>query len=93
MRRAYKKGAVGSPPSAPAAPSLGYAADPGGGSATVRGSFWHYIFTEEIVSTIEAAGIAPDDTPQFAVAIRALAKAEVLPTGASPYTPAPWPPG
>lgn len=63
MDRAYSSGAVGTPPAAPASPSIGYptAGSVGGGIPTTKpGAYWYYMIAEELMSVIGAAGVTPD---------------------------------
>lgn len=62
MDRAWKSGASATPPTAPAAPSIGYPTegDPGTGvPPTKPGAFWYYAQTEELRNIIVAAGLTP----------------------------------
>lgn len=62
MHRAYKSGAIGTPPSVLDATSLGYptSGDPGGGiPATVGGPYHDYMITEELIALLLEAGITP----------------------------------
>jgi hypothetical protein len=65
MDRAFASGASGSPPTAPASPSVGYATagNPGTGTpATKPGPWWYHMITEEQRAVVVAAGITPDQT-------------------------------
>lgn len=63
MDRAFKSGAIATPPTAPVTPSFGY---PTGGNpaagvqATTPGDWWFYMVTEELRQVIVDAGITPD---------------------------------
>lgn len=60
--RSYQSGAIASPPSAPASPSVGYPTNgnPGTGTpATLPGDYWFHQIGEELRAVIAAAGIAP----------------------------------
>lgn len=62
MDRAYAAGATGSPPTAPASPSIGYptAGNPATATpATKPGAYWYHAVTEELMGVIVAAGITP----------------------------------
>lgn len=77
MDRAFSSGASGTPPSAPASPSSGYATsgNPGTGTpATKPGAWWYHMVTEELRQLIVAAGLTPDytNTSQVAQAVQAL---------------------
>lgn len=89
MDRSYLSGAAGTPPAAPAAPSVGYpqSANPGLGiPATKPGKYWYYMITEELRAVIAAAGITPDmeDVSQLSQAIAELVAAAPNPVG--PHT-------
>lgn len=89
MDRAYLSGAAGTPPDAPAVPSVGYPqpSNPGlGVQATKPGKYWYYMITEEIRAVVAAAGITPDqgDVTQLAQAIAELVAAGPNPVG--PHT-------
>ena len=65
MDHVFESGASGTPPSAPASPSTGYATagNPGGGvPATKPGPWWYHMVTEELRAVIVAAGLTPDHT-------------------------------
>lgn len=63
MDRAFSSGAAGSPPSAPASPSVGYATSGNPSTATPAtkpGAYWYHMITEELLAIIAAAGITND---------------------------------
>lgn len=63
MDRVFESGALGTPPSAPASPSTGYATagNPGSSTpATKPGPWWFHQVTEELRHVIASAGLTPD---------------------------------
>ena len=62
MDRSFYSGAIGTPPSAPASPSIGY---PQPGDALIAtpptkpGHYWYYMITEELRKLITKAGLTP----------------------------------
>lgn len=86
MDRAFASGTAGTPPAAPASPSIGYPT-PGNPSsgvpATKPGAHWYHMITEEIRAVIVAAGLVPDheDLTQLKDALDAL----YLPSSTSGY--------
>lgn len=82
--RKWEADAIGSAPTAPAAPSAGYPTngDPGAGqNATEPGAWWFHSIGEEIRQVIEASGLTPDhaDLTQLKVSIQALITAALAP--------------
>lgn len=76
MDRAFSSGALGTPPSAPASPSIGYPTSGNAGSGTPPtkpGAYWYHMVTEEIRGVLVAAGLTPDqgDVTQLLQALRA----------------------
>lgn len=62
MDRAFASGSSGTPPGAPASPSIGYptAGNPSGGTpATKPGPYWYHMITEELRAIVAAAGLTP----------------------------------
>jgi hypothetical protein len=60
--RSYQAGAIGTAPTAPASPSVGYPTNgnPGTGTpATQPGEYWFYQIGEEIRNVLVAAGVTP----------------------------------
>lgn len=86
--RKWLSGASGSPPSAPASPSVGYPKDsvPGVSPATNPGAHWFYQVSEELRGVLVAGGLSPDNTStvQLLAALRALF-GTVLSTAGVPY--------
>lgn len=76
MDRTFESGAAGSPPSAPASPSIGYptAGNPGSTPATKPGPWWYHMITEEIRKVVLDAGLTPDhtDLAQLSQAVQTL---------------------
>lgn len=77
MDRIWKSGASGTPPVAPAVPSLGFPTQGNpvaGVPATTPGAWWFHMITEELRNVILAAGISPDgsDTDQLLTALQAM---------------------
>lgn len=74
--RKWQSGASGTPPSAPASPSVGYPKDsvPGVSPATNPGAHWFFQVSEEMREVLVAAGITPNSASltQLRDAIRAL---------------------
>ena len=65
MDRTFEAGASGTPPSAPASPSTGYATagNPATSTpATKPGKYWYHMVTEELRKVIVDAGLTPDHT-------------------------------
>lgn len=62
MDRAYASGAIGTPPAAPASPSIGYP-QPGNPAtavpATKPGPYFYHMIMEELMAVVTAAGITP----------------------------------
>lgn len=62
MDRAFASGASGTPPTAPASPSIGYPTKGNAGTgtpATKPGEYWYHMITEEMRAVIAAAGLTP----------------------------------
>lgn len=62
MDRAFSSGSAGTPPDAPASPSIGYptAGNPSTATAATKpGAYWYHMVTEELLAIIIAAGITP----------------------------------
>lgn len=77
MDRAYKSGAVASPPAATDNTSVGYptAGNPQTGEMPTKpGPYWFHMMTEELVNVLTAAGITPDKatTDQLLTALQSL---------------------
>lgn len=77
MDRIWKSGASGTPPVAPAVPSVGFPTQGNpvaGVPATTPGAYWFHMVTEEIRNVILSAGLVPDPSSlgQLAEAILAL---------------------
>lgn len=77
MDRIWKSGASGTPPVAPAVPSVGFPTQGNpvaGVPATTPGAWWFHMITEELRNVILAAGISPDgsDTDQLLTALQAM---------------------
>lgn len=77
MDRAFSSGALGTPPSAPGSPSIGYATsgNPGTGTPPTKpGAYWYHMMTEEIRGVLTMAGLTPSqsDLTQLAQAIKSL---------------------
>ena len=75
MKRIFESGAAGSPPSAPASPSVGYPTSGNPSTATPAtkpGPYWFHQVTEEILAVITAAGVVPNEATltQLATAIQ-----------------------
>ncbi|MEY3760056.1 MAG: hypothetical protein RIR39_1547 [Pseudomonadota bacterium] len=84
--RKYQSGAVSTPPSAPAIPSVGYPTNgnPGSGvNATQPGEHWFYKIGEEIRAVITGASLIPTDSDltQLFKAIQSIASAFKTPEG------------
>lgn len=83
--RKWQSGASGSPPSAPASPSVGYPKDsvPGVTPATNPGAHWFYQVSEELRAVQVAGGLTPDNTSttQLMEALNALFMHVVLDGG------------
>ena len=77
MDRIWKSGASGTPPVAPAVPSVGFPTQGNpvaGVPATTPGAWWFHMITEELRNVILAAGILPDgsDVGQLLVALQTM---------------------
>lgn len=84
--RNYKSGAVETPPEPLESPSAGYPSpgNPASGiPATVPGTYWHYMISEEMRNVIVQAGLTPnyEDLTQFSQAIQSLIISNLLPIG------------
>ena len=65
MDRAFASGASGTPPTAPASPSIGYPTKGNAGTgtpATKPGEYWYHMITEEMRAVIAAAGLTPSQS-------------------------------
>lgn len=65
MDRAFASGASGTPPTAPASPSIGYPTNGNAGTgtpATKPGEYWYHMITEEMRAVIAAAGLTPSQS-------------------------------
>lgn len=65
MDRAFASGASGTPPTAPASPSIGYPTKGNAGTgtpATKPGEYWYHMITEEMRAVITAAGLTPSQS-------------------------------
>ncbi len=93
MDRAYSAGAIGTPPTAPVSPSIGYptSGNPGSGVAATRpGPYWFHMITEELRALIVAAGLTPAQGTlnQVLLSIQALiSAAPVVPIGTLLWVP------
>ena len=65
MDRAYLANAIGTPPTAPVSPSIGFPTKGNPATptpATLPGEWWYHMVTEEMRKVITDAGITPDQT-------------------------------
>lgn len=81
MDRAFKSGASATPPTAPAAPSIGYPSpgDAGAGvPPTKPGAWWYHMVTEELCAVVTAAGLTPaqGNVSQVLTALQAMFSAK-----------------
>lgn len=81
--RKYKSGAVETPPEPLESPSEGYPSpgNPASGiPATVPGTYWHYMISEEMRNVIVGAGLTPDyeNLSQFFQAINSIINNKLL---------------
>jgi hypothetical protein len=86
MDRAFKSGALTTPPTPPTTPLLGYATggNPASGTpATTPGEWWYHMVTEELRKVIVDAGLTPDakDLTQLSAAIAALTQSKTTAAG------------